>query len=270
MRGLPSTIPLFTDLASPPIVVSRSSTPRFFTGGHPLTVFVSRSWRSFPQIDTSGGNVTYAAVALAELMGAEQIDLFGADFSYPKGEPYSRGSYIHPYFQRRQTRLQPLEALFAGFVFRNESLRLERGNNSWRYETKPLSSYRQKLERLAQNLGARINICPGHGASIHVPVSGKHRQHSLAMLSAGKPRTSAREFLYFYANSIEALPRFSGSVSTYISRLNEEEQDILTTMLPAAAAIRKRENAFSPGEVFEAVRSYCLTELERNLTAPRK
>jgi len=269
MRGLPADIPLFTDLASPPIVVSRTPKPRFFTGGHPLTVFVSRSWRSFPHIDTSGGNVTYAAVALADLMGAENIYLYGADFSYPKGEPYARGSYIHPYFQRRQTRILPLESLFAAFVFRNESLHLERDTNSWRYETKPLSGYRQKLERLSQNLGARIIVSPGRGACIHVPGTVKQQQRPLAILSAGKPRTSARDFLRSYATSIEALPRFSGSVSSFISRLSEDEQDILTTMLPAAAAIRKRENAFSPDEVLESVRSYCLYELEKNLKAPR-
>jgi hypothetical protein len=269
MRGLPPDIPLFTDLASPPIVVSRTPRPHFFTGGHPLTVFVSRSWRSFPQIDTSGGNVTYAAVALAELLGAEEIYLYGADFSYPKGESYARGSYIHPYFQRRQTRIQPLESLFAAFVFRNESLRLERGQGSWRYETKPLSGYRQKLECLSQNLGARILVAPGYGAYIKVPITGKFRQRSLAMLSAGKPRSSAQDFLRSYANSIEELPRFSGSISTYISRLSEEEQDILTTLLPAAAAIRRRENTFSPDEVVESVRTNCLHELERVLKAPR-
>jgi len=269
MRGLPPDIPLFTDLASPPIVVSRTPTPHFFTGGHPFTVFVSRSWRTFPHIDTSGGNVTYAAVALAELMGAEKIDLFGADFSYPRGEPYARGSYIHPYFQRRQNRVQPLESLFAAFVFRNESLRLERDPFTWRYETKPLSGYRLKLERLSRNIGARIIVAPGHGSRIDLPATGKCRAHSLSMLSAGKPHSSARDFLRSYSISIEKLPRFSGSVSTYISRLKEEDKDILTTMLPAAAAIRRRENAFSPDEVLEAVRSYCLYELERILTAPR-
>ncbi|MFA6508034.1 MAG: 6-hydroxymethylpterin diphosphokinase MptE-like protein, partial [Treponemataceae bacterium] len=170
MAGLPDDVPLYLDLASPPIVASRTQSPRFFSGGHPLTVYVSRSWRSFPRVDTSGGNVTYAAVALANQLGAEKIELYGADFSYPKGASYARGTYIHPYFQRMQNRLQPIEGLFSSFVYRNEALRKENGLNGWRYETKPLVGYRVRLEHLAENIDARIVPMEGGGAPILVPL----------------------------------------------------------------------------------------------------
>ena len=267
MSGLPDDVPLYLDLASPPIVASRSRSPRFFSGGHPLTVYVSRSWRSFPRIDTSGGNVTYSAVALAERLGASRIELYGADFSYPLGASYARGTYIHPYFRRTQNRLQPLEGLFSSFLFRNESLRKAVGPTGWRYETKPLVGYRVRLERLAETIGAHIIAIEGKGAPIAVPVRSTARPNAIPLLGPGSPKTSARDFLRSYAISIERLPKADRSVCEYMARLTEEERDVLTTLLPAAAAIRKRENTTEPSKILESVRSYCLSELDRIISA---
>ena len=83
MLGLPC--PLYLDLASPPLVASRSPRPRFFSSSHPLTRYVSHKWHPLPAVDTSGGNVTYAAMSLADSLGAEVITLYGADFAYPLG-----------------------------------------------------------------------------------------------------------------------------------------------------------------------------------------
>ncbi len=267
MRGMPADIPLFLDLASPPAVAGRSPNPRFFSGGHPLTIYLARRWRSFPRIDTSGGNVTYAAVALADTLGAETIDLYGADFSYPFGEPYARGTYIHPYFQRRQNRLSPLESLFASFIFRNESLRLERSGNAWRYETKPLAGYRQRLERLAPTLRATIVPVKGPGAPIAFPLKGGGRKGHIPMLASGRASSSARTFLSEYARRLRELPPIRESLASYLSLLDDERSDILTTILPTAAAIRRELPEASPARLLEAVRGYCLTELDAVLAA---
>lgn len=261
MEGLPDDVPLYLDLASPPIVASRTRFPRFFSGGHPLTVFISRSWRAFPHIDTSGGNVTYAAVALADKLGAETIELYGADFSYPAGASYARGTYIHPYFRRMQNRLQPLESLFTSFIYRNESLRKENGERRWRYETRPLIGYRVRLEQLAERIDAKLIAIEGDGAPIRVPAGKKARKSSILLLGPGPARKSAGDFLREYTRAIEQLPQARQSVCAYIASLNEDERDVLTTMLPAAAAIRKRENMTEPMEIIESVRSYCLSEL---------
>lgn len=263
MRGLPGDVPLYLDLASPPVVASRTRNLRFFSGGHPLTVYISRVWRSFPRVDTSGGNVTYAAVALADRLGAERIELFGADFSYPFGSSYSRGTYIHPYFRRMQTRLQPLEGLFSSFVFRNESLKKEQDERGWRYETKPLVGYRVRLERLAERIDARIEPKPGSGAPIAVPGSGKKRSGPIQLMSTGQPNMSAASFLDQYASAIGRLPALGSSVCEYYANLSEEGRDVFTTLLPTAAAIRKRENDMTASAVIEAVREYSLSELKR-------
>jgi hypothetical protein len=107
MQGLPSGMPLFVDLASPPTVTRMAARRYYFSSGHPLDRYVAARFRAFPILDTSGGNVTHAAVSLAEYMGAGKIQLYGADFSYPFGKSYARGTYIYPYFDLRQNRLRP-------------------------------------------------------------------------------------------------------------------------------------------------------------------
>ncbi|GAB1481334.1 hypothetical protein MASR2M78_01490 [Treponema sp.] len=266
MAGYPAEVPLFLDLASPPVVASRSPEPRFFSGGHPLTVYATRRWRSFPRIDTSGGNVSYAAVSLAETLGAQNIELYGADFSYPFGEPYARGTYIHPYFQAMQNRISPLEAHFMHFVFRNDSLKLEREENSWRYETKPLTGYRQKLESLAPTLRANIRAIPGKGTKLNFPEPKNTQRSALNLFVAGKTIESGRQFLAKYADAIEKLPSMENSVASYIQALSADERDVLTTLLPAAAAIRRRSTEADAEKMLKSVKAYCLSELHRVLS----
>ncbi|MDR3020730.1 MAG: DUF115 domain-containing protein, partial [Treponema sp.] len=72
-------IPLVLDIASPPMLARLSNTPVFFASGHPLVRYICAHWFPFPMLDTSGGNVTYACLSLAEHLGAKRITLFGAD-----------------------------------------------------------------------------------------------------------------------------------------------------------------------------------------------
>lgn len=266
MQGLPAEVPLFLDLASPPSVASLASPPRFFSGGHPFTVYCSRRWRAFPRIDTSGGNVTYAAVGLAEALGAEFVELYGADFSYPRGEPYSRGTYIHPLFQRTQDRFAPLEAKFASFVFRNETLKRKGDGDDWRYETKPLEGYRLRLERLAPTLASRLEPVPGRGAPIFTGSAGTARAPRagfIPALSAGRPSCPPRAFLADYASRIASLPRMERSFQAYLAGLDAEQRDIMTTLLPTAAAIRRRQEDVEPARLLDDLKDYCVEELER-------
>ncbi len=264
MRGLPEDVPLYLDLASPPVVASQTRVPRFFSGGHPLAVYIARTWRSFPRVDTSGGNVTYAAVALAEKLGAERIALYGADFSYPGGASYARGTYIHPYFRRMQSRLHTLEGLFSSFVFRNVSLRKTLDSRGWRYETKPLIGYRERLEKLATEISAELETAEGFGAPVRIPGTAERGGRSIGMLGAGAARSSGDEFLLDYAQSISRLPEPAGSsVCSYIGALNDENRDVFTTLLPTAAAIRKREDGFTTAQVIAATKGFALDEIRK-------
>jgi hypothetical protein len=266
MAGLPGDIPLFLDLASPPLLASLTGNPRFFSGGHPLARYVSRYWRSFPDIDASGANVTYAALSLAEYLGAEEIDLYGADFSYPLGKTYARGTYIYPYFEARQTRLNPQEAQASAFLYRTPLAKKTSGP-SWHYVTPLLQSYRERLEAKARSANAALTALPGLGAPLSLPQRKPRRREHLRLFTAGKAASAAGEFLENYRAGIAALPRPGQNITAFLRGLTEQESLILTTLLPACAAIQRRRNELTAPETLEAVRGYTLKELSAVLNS---
>jgi hypothetical protein len=265
---LPRNIPLFLDLASPPVVASCSRRVHFFSGGHPLDQYISRYWRPFPAVDTSGGNVTCAALSLADSLGARNIELYGADFSYPLGQTYARGTYIYPYFGKQQNRFNPLEALFSAFLYRSPSLtRISRGD-SWYYETAVLRAYRERLEEKSRSIGAEVVPVPGLGAPLAAGGGGKAGfPHTVRLFSPGRASMGAKDFLARYRGDIKNLPPVKTGISAYLGGLNPGETLILATLLPSAAAIQHRHPEFGAGELFESLRTGCLGEIDLVLAA---
>jgi hypothetical protein len=272
MAGLPPGTPLFLDLSSPPLLAGLSSRPRFFSGGHPLGAYVSRRWRFIPPVDASGANVTFACLSLAGTLGAEGITLYGADFSYPRGQPYSRGTYIYPYFANRQNRFSPTEALFSAFLYRNSPLDKVRGAgpDDWYYETAILSRYRTLLEAKAAAMEIPVRPVPGRGAPIRIPPPGPRSAPRFPQIfAAGPERQSVRAFLEEYRGRIAALPSPGKNIQSYIAKLDGEGRAVFTTLLPLAAALKRRENALGPAETIEAVRDYCVGEISKVLRGKR-
>ncbi|MDR1899673.1 MAG: DUF115 domain-containing protein, partial [Treponema sp.] len=229
--GLPAELPLFLDLASPPLVASRAEAPRFFSAGHPLTNYISRFWRPIPLLDGSGANVTYAALSLAESLGAERIELYGADFSYPRGNTYARGTYIFPLFERKQNRLAPLEGLFSSFLYRgplekkapepgDRRIRGEPGGG-WYYETETLKRYRSRLEEKAAVMYPRIVPVESMGAPIVIAAPEKRRHRELRIFSPGRPLMAAEAFLKQYRDGIQALRPLRGDLDACLRELDE-------------------------------------------------
>jgi hypothetical protein len=250
-------IPLVLDIASPPLLSRFSNLPVFFSGGHPLALYISRYWRRLPLLDTSGGNVTYACLSLAENMGAENITLFGADFSYIRSQSYARGTYINPYFERRQNRFHPLEALSSAFLYRAPFLPPENENQVYR-ETQSLRFYRQKLEEKAAAMNAQINVSPGQGAPVNLTNKMAHNavKTNLVTSAPGNRQISGIEFLEQYRDEIAALPA---------SGLNEKERQIFTTLLPTAAALKHRSLGIKTTELIEETKHYCIGQIDKVL-----
>jgi hypothetical protein len=271
MNGLPEGVLLFLDLASPPLIASYSRDCYFFTGGHPLTRYLSQVWRPLPEVDTSGANVTYAAVSLAEKLGALSIELYGADFSYPLGLSYARGTYIHPYFEKDQNRLSPLEQKASAFLFRGPLEKVYKENGGWYYQSRSLSFYRQRLEEKCRSLEAELIPQEGQGprlaAGLSLAAGPKPREH-LRLFSPGAPKMKARDFLAHYRERIASLPAFQKDVSRYLRNLNAENYAVLTTLLPAAAALKRRNPRMEAAELLEADRAYSLKEIDRVLSEP--
>ncbi len=273
LNPVPEGVPLVLDLASPPSVSRRARRVHFFSSGHPFCRFVSAHFRPFPSLDTSGGNVTHAAVSLADTLGARRIFLYGADFSYPRGASYARGTYIHRYFRLRAGRKSPQEGLFASFLYRN--LQVDRESDpdgTFRYVTKPLQAYRQRLEAFAATLSGELIPVRGSGVEIRVPriASGSvDSSRRLSLFAPGRATCTAREFLESYRDGLASLPELSAPSILSLRNLPPEKQDLWTTLLPAAAALRKGlgdERILQP-ELMERTRAWALEIVSAELDA---
>jgi hypothetical protein len=257
-------IPLVLDIASPPLLGRLSSFPLFFSGGHPLTRYISARWRYFPQLDTSGGNVTYACLSLAEILGAKHITLFGADFSYIRCQTYARGTYIYPYFSRRQNRLSPAESQMSAFLYRSPFLPREDGQKTDYYETSSLRFYRKKLEEKVSMMNADIKCAHGFGAPISLTCTHKNAGTQITDNKEKKTNINGVDFLEQYRNDITALPEANGN-DNYLRRLNEKEKLIFTTLLPYAAAIKKRNTEIELKDLIEEVKRRSIKEIDAQL-----
>jgi len=259
-------IPLILDIASPPMIAGFSQAPIFFSSGHPLAKYVSAAWRPFVNIDTSGGNVTYACLSLAENLGAEHITLFGADFSYIRSQSYARETYIYPFFTQRQSRLCPVEAKFSAFLYRSPFLPRENVNeNAVYYETAQLRFYRKKLEEKASFMAASVSCARGFGAPINIQKQARAQSAETAPFPAAqKAEKSAAVFLEQYRDKIASLPE-ARKGENYLKKLNAEQRRIFTTLLPYTAAVRKREPELKLVDLIEETRRRCMEEIAQVL-----
>ncbi|MBN1523347.1 MAG: motility associated factor glycosyltransferase family protein [Spirochaetales bacterium] len=239
--GFPPDIPLVLDLASPPILSQLSNRVVFFSSGHPFAQYISAHWRSFPGIDTTGGNVSHAAVSLAERLGAREIILYGLDFSYPAGKTYSRGSYLYKYFYGLQYRFDTVESLFAAFIFKNKGLLTEKIGSILRYVPRPLLTYKERLESVlhSKNISVVHERVDGLPLAVQTDFSAEKQDRNINILfTAGPAECSVKEFLLEYRNEISNLPEPKNPVINYLYGLSRAERDIWMTQFPAVAALR--------------------------------
>jgi hypothetical protein len=130
--------------------------------------------------------------------------------------------------------------------------------------------YRERLEKKAGSITARISAAPGMGAPIRLDAGPEtrtlpcHRDLGgvFRLFASGKATMGAIEFLRRYRDNIEALPALSGAVQPYLTALSREENVIFTTLLPSMAAVKRRFPDLDIPEVVQAVREYCTGELD--------
>jgi 6-hydroxymethylpterin diphosphokinase MptE-like len=240
MKGYPENIPLVLDLASPPFLTRIAKNCFFFTSDHPFSNYVRKNFRQFPRIDTSGGNVTHAALSLAESLGAKHISLYGADFSYPYGKPYARGSYVFPYFQKSSCRISGIENQVMDFVLHNKTLNKEIFEGGFRYISKPMIHYRTSLEKKADSMSAQIENIRADGVQLKFSGIKPKPGNEFKMMSAGESYQSRKEFLKEFAREIDDMPELKGNLNEFLDSLNKNQKEILLSILPAAAHFRKK------------------------------
>lgn len=268
--------PVFIDLASPPTITRSIKRPYFFTSGHPLARYIASRFRAFPSLDTSGGNVTQAAVSLADYLGASQIRIYGADFSYPMAKTYARGTYIYSYFDCRQKRLKPEESLFSDFLYRNPVLIRENDPDGYfRYLTKPLSLYHERMQAFYSSINASLYRVPGKGVRDTIVHNGRKKEGfsgTSSVFASGPLFKSSRKFLEDYLLELKSICLPEAAAALFMDNMDAREKDIWTTLLPATAAIKRRymDESISPEAILEETRAWSISVVESQLKAGQR
>ena len=154
MGKLPFSCRVFADWGAPLPPGIEESRIYWFSSPHPLCRYFRRKGRlPLPEIET-GGNVTQAALALLRHSSIREITLLGADFSYPEGKPYCRGSYFHTWYHVKDRRLCPCENSLLHFVLERSSL--TESPDSGIYTSPLLRQYEKNLGDYVESTGGRI------------------------------------------------------------------------------------------------------------------
>jgi hypothetical protein len=255
------------DMASPPSLTRAVSVKGFFASGHPLSRYIARHMITLPSIDTSGGNVAYAAVALARSLGAREIVLYGVDYSYPEGKPYARGTYLTSYFLSRAVRLDPSESGFFSMVFGGGSVRKEPISGGFRYVNPLLLSYRASMEALLSRTDARITCVPGKGLPLSI-AAGHAVIADPAQASASIPRERAawKDFLSGYHAGLMELPPISSPVADYIRSLAPGHRELWATLLPIVPCLEKEKTPHRDrAELLQTAKDWAVARIGRIL-----
>ncbi len=165
--GFPA-VPIAADLSVSASLFCRLRDAIPLLSDHPLHRLFGHLGLGAPDVDARGGNVTQAAVDLAVRCGAEAVRLVGADFSYPDGETYSRGSYLHRLFAACADRLSPAQTLHMEFLAARPGLEPD-PNCSSRLLQPLLCGYARNMERFAGTLPVPVTQDPGRGVRLALP-----------------------------------------------------------------------------------------------------
>jgi hypothetical protein len=178
------------------------------------------------------------------------------------GLSYARGTYIYPFFENRQNRFLSLENQHSAFLYRGPLNKINK-NSGWYYESPSLKFYRERLEDKIKNMEMSLFPHEGMGAPIQIPQrENKFKPQHPALFAPGKCRMKAVDFLLKYKDDIQSL----NIQSWMFSAANKpDEKQIFTTLLPAAAALKKRNPELKTGELLEVTITHCVKGLERVL-----
>ena len=118
----PNTIFLIEFSSSPSIIKKiKKNTDNFlcFTTGHPLSAFIQDGGKNL-YLNSGSGTVTIAALDFAIKAGFKEIEIFGADFSFPLNKPYAKGTYLDTLYNKSASKINSSETLFSKLMFRTE------------------------------------------------------------------------------------------------------------------------------------------------------
>ena len=184
-------VPMVADLSASPSVFSRMRSVLPVLSDHPLHGLFRRLGCAAPYVDARGGNVTQAAVDLAVRCRAGSVRIVGADYSYPGGATYARGSYVHRLFASDASRLAPEETRHYRFLTERPGLHPD-PNRPGRLLQPVLLEYAARMERFAAALPVAVSRRQGRGIDLRLPASPSTREPPREPFAPRAPRPPGR------------------------------------------------------------------------------
>lgn len=145
-------------------VISGGSNFFFVNTGHPLCLKASE-FLDFAKVSSGSGTVTIAACDFALKCGFTKLKLFGSDFCYSSGKPYTKGTYLDDSYYGSSGILSPADNSFTHLMFRTETKEFVKekytyGSLKSPFTTEILDSYRNTLNEWLCMKGASFeNDC---------------------------------------------------------------------------------------------------------------
>ena len=262
---------LVADAGVHPALRRRFSAVHLIGGGHPLLAYLRAGGVPITWLDTSDGSVTHAAVRLAVQLGAEQVEVYGADFCYPRATAYARGSYIHSHVIGRAGRTMPYASGLYRFVLERPELELDQIDGRWAYITKVMRHYRHRFANLQPELGARIVRTIGEppidSGSAQCGVQGhRYTEHGAnATLNAVSDAAAgnARSVLGSYRQALAQIPTAHDPLWSYFDRITAAERQLWQTLFPLAAFYSAQSRPAGTAALLEHTREGALRLLKR-------
>lgn len=226
MRGVPTDCIVASDIGSPHLL---GEGRLLFASGHPIAGLLHGFGLEIPVWDTSGGSVTQTAMDLCARLGAREIHLFGADYSYLTGKPYARGTYAYEVFSGRADRLSSLESQTVSFVMTRAT------RHQGRYESSLLDEYRRRLQQWCRQ--ARVGVISHDESGMeHAAPLKSSPELSEYRLSRQAVRRALRRYEEVLADlSLASVPK-----PFEADRCPKDMRPVIMSLVPLAAYLRSR------------------------------
>ncbi len=223
--GTPSAKTIFLiDYNSSPSIVRKLSENKipfyFFASGHPLIEFLnlySGKKENLLHLESGNGTVTIAAVDFAIQAGFREIKVLGADFSYPCGKPYCKGSYLDTLYNMSSNRLKTSEQQFDRLMFRTELIRPEDTPT-----TEVLLSYKSSFEAFLQ------------------------RKEMFFI-----KKQNVYEIKKKYENINKEFSKLYFDREYFLKAITSENKDLITASLPFLAFLQMRDSGLSRNDLIQ-------------------
>ena len=226
-------------------VVKSNGTLRFVSGTHPLCKLASDFFKTknnttaLPFLDSTSGTVTGAALDYAIKAGFNKIELFGADFAYSYGKPYSRGSYLDETFNNSSSRIGTQETAFSALMFRTPLIPLDNSKTT----TETLQQYNRAITIAAEKSYAHI-----------AKISADMKFQNFKTLKNG---FNKQDQFDFFTETLYNPSKFADFITWILKSISEArgkpQSDILTVLLPFAAWCEKKGYYQSSKDSFDRI-----------------